>query len=136
MKNEDSAFRASEPLARQLLVDFYDCDRKIVSDPERIVTVISDACDIAREYFTRSVYRFEDPKGWAANADAEASYRTGVNEGFLGLELTFRKLHDSTKRKMLDSLKRGFGAKTYTVIETGRGFVRPPREPRQSPPQT
>lgn len=121
---------------RQYLIDFYDCDRKIISDTERVVTVVSDACDIAREYFTRSIYLFEDPKGYAANADTEASFRTNVRESYLGLELTTRGLPESSKRKMLDGLKRGFGSKTYTVIETGRGFATPPRESPQNPPRT
>ncbi len=117
-----------EYLEQQLLADFYDCDRTVLSDPRKLADIIFEAFDNGSGFPAESRFHRTGRKtlaGFFALPGIAVTVRTDATNRFAAIELTVPFSEKIPKRKGFETLKRGLNSKSYTLFELKRGFIEP-----------
>lgn len=131
MKDKNTPAPSGGPLESQSLADFYNCDRSILTDTEKIEAVLTASLGLSEEFPLETKFYKTERRGIYGILLARGlviTVRTDAENKFLALDISFSAGRAVIKRKSFDDLKRALGSKTFTVFELGRGFISPVSE--------
>jgi len=113
---------------RHLLVEYYDCDEKVLDDLERIEELLVDAAKEAKATVVRSTFHRFAPQGVSGVIVIEESHlsiHTWPEHGYAAVD--FYTCGDASPDKAHPVLRDGLKAQRFEMMVINRG-VWPPRQ--------
>ncbi len=117
-------------LGNHLLVELYSCDSDIINDKDRVEKILNQAAEISGATIIKSVFHKFSPHGISGViviAESHFSIHTWPEFGYCALDI-FTCGDKIDNYKALNFLKKEFGTKNISVVESKRGILDMPVE--------
>lgn len=118
-----------ERLGRHLIIELFDCDKKIISDLNTVKELILEAVRISGATIVESFFHLFPPNGVSGIvvvAESHFSIHTWPEYSYAAVDI-FTCGDSVDSRKALSLLKEGLKAKNVSMMELERGPTGPAR---------
>lgn len=113
-----------QALGRQILVEFYDCDKDILKDEKYIATAMVDACVLAKATVVTHTFHSFSPcgiSGVVVIAESHVAIHTWPEYGYAAVDI-FTCGETIDPWILFHSLKKALKAETASKMELKRGL--------------
>ena len=117
-------------LGQHLIVELYGCDIKLINDVSQVEKIMLTAAEISKATIVKPIFHKFSPHGVSGViviAESHFSIHTWPEYGYCALDI-FTCGETIDNETALKFMKKGFGAKTISVVETKRGILDLPLE--------
>lgn len=123
-------------LGRQILVEYYHCNPRVLNDRDEIAAAMGEAARLSGATVVEEVFHLFNPHGISGVvviAESHLSIHTWPEYGYAAVDL-FTCGEEIQPEKAFDHLKRILEAGSVSVMELKRGVLEPKIKPLRHKP--
>lgn len=124
-------------LGRQILVEFYHCNRQVLNDREGIALAMGEAARLSGATVVEEVFHLFNPHGISGVvviAESHLSIHTWPEYGYAAVDL-FTCGEEIKPEKAFEHLRKTLEAESVSVMEIKRGILEPGKQPLRHKPE-
>ena len=117
-------------LGRQILVEFYHCNPRVLNDQDGIALAMGEAARLSGATVVEEVFHLFNPHGVSGVvviAESHLSIHTWPEYGYAAVDL-FTCGEDIIPEKAFEHLRKTLEAESVSVMELKRGILHPGQE--------
>jgi len=123
-------------LGRQILVEFYHCNPRVLNDRDRIASAMGEAARLSGATVVEEVFHLFNPygiSGVVVIAESHLSIHTWPEYGYAAVDL-FTCGEEILPEKAFEHLQKELGSESVSVMELKRGILEPKDKPLRHKP--